>query len=125
MSHPLFAKDTGFVSRSVELDGVTYAYQVFVPSSWSADRQWPVIFFLHGAGERGDDLELVKKHGPPRLIAEGRQFPAIVVTAGTGGSYRIVTYYRIPTVGSRIRGAGQIFFHDHRMGRGRCKYECS
>ena len=36
--------------------------------------------FLHGSGERGDNLELVKKHGPPKLIAAGQNFPAIIVT---------------------------------------------
>ena len=31
-------------------------------------------------GERGDNLDLVKKHGPPKLIAAGKQFPFIVVS---------------------------------------------
>jgi len=31
----------------------------------------PLLIFLHGAGERGDNLELVKKHGPPKLIEAG------------------------------------------------------
>src|SRR5262245_15995773 len=43
-------------------------------------KQWPLILFLHGAGERGSDLELVKKHGPPKLIAAGKDIPAIVVS---------------------------------------------
>ncbi len=38
------------------------------------------MLFLHGAGERGDDLELVKKHGPPKLIEAGQDFPFIVVS---------------------------------------------
>ncbi len=29
---------------------------------------------------RGDDLDLVKKHGPPKLIGEGKDFPFIVVS---------------------------------------------
>jgi predicted peptidase len=40
---------------------------------------WPLLVFLHGAGERGDDLNLLKKHGPPKLIAAGKKFQAIVV----------------------------------------------
>ena len=35
---------------------------------------------MHGSGERGNDLDLVKKHGPPKLIEEGKQFPFIVVS---------------------------------------------
>ena len=31
-------------------------YLLFVPKGYGKDRmkKWPVIFFLHGAGERGD-----------------------------------------------------------------------
>ena len=39
-----------------------------------------MLLFLHGAGERGDDLELVKVHGPPKMIAQGRDFPFVVVS---------------------------------------------
>src|SRR5262249_55215941 len=43
-------------------------------------KDWPLLVFLHGSGERGDDLEKVRIHGPPKLIAEGKQFPFIVVS---------------------------------------------
>jgi predicted peptidase len=43
------------------------------------EQKWPLMLFLHGAGERGSDVNLVKKHGPPKLIAQGREFPFIVV----------------------------------------------
>lgn len=46
----------------------------------SGGREWPLIVFLHGAGERGSDLEKVKIHGPPRLVAEREDFPFIVVS---------------------------------------------
>jgi hypothetical protein len=36
--------------------------------------------FLHGSGERGDDIEKVKTHGPPKLVAGGKKFPFIVVS---------------------------------------------
>jgi predicted peptidase len=36
--------------------------------------------FLHGAGERGTDIELVKKHGIPRLVASGVDFPFLVAS---------------------------------------------
>jgi predicted peptidase len=54
---PLWARqpDTGFLNRTVVVDGVTYKYQVFVPSNWSKKVKWPVILFLHGYGEEGDD----------------------------------------------------------------------
>lgn len=36
--------------------------------------------FLHGAGERGDNLDLVKLHGPPKLIEQGKKFEFIIVS---------------------------------------------
>lgn len=39
-----------------------------------------MLVFLHGAGERGDDIELIKKHGPPKLIEAGQDFPFIIVS---------------------------------------------
>jgi len=40
----------------------------------------PLILFLHGAGERGDDLAKVKVHGPPKLVEKDPEFPFIVVS---------------------------------------------
>ena len=55
-------------------------YLLYLPPDYEEQESWPLLLFLHGKGERGDDLELVKKHGPPKLIAEGRDFPFIVVS---------------------------------------------
>ncbi len=60
---------------------VGYKYLLTLPEGYAADadKKWPLVVFLHGAGERGDNLELLKKHGPPKLIAAGKKFEAIVV----------------------------------------------
>jgi len=56
-------------------------YLLYLPAGYDADKKpWPLLVFLHGSGERGSDLENVKIHGPPKLIAEGKQFPFIVVS---------------------------------------------
>ncbi|TWU12534.1 Prolyl oligopeptidase family protein [Symmachiella macrocystis] len=55
-------------------------YLLYLPQDYDSQPNWPLMLFLHGAGERGDDLELVKMHGPPKLIAAGQQFPFIVVS---------------------------------------------
>ncbi len=44
-----------FEPRVVVVDDVAYRYQLWRPPGWSADREWPIVLFLHGAGERGDD----------------------------------------------------------------------
>ena len=38
------------------------------------------MLFLHGAGERGKDVEMVKRHGPPKIVGRRRAFPFIVVS---------------------------------------------
>ena len=61
---------------------VHYPYLLSLPEGYAADPQkkWPLIVFLHGAGERGDNLDLLMKHGPPKLIGAGQKFPAVVVS---------------------------------------------
>lgn len=60
-------------------------YLLYLPKDYASDttKQWPLVLFLHGSGESGDDLQKVAAHGPPRLIREGRQFPFIVVSPQT------------------------------------------
>ena len=56
-------------------------YLLYLPPAYgSSDNEWPLLLFLHGAGERGDDLELVKVHGPPKMIAQGKDFPFVVIS---------------------------------------------
>jgi predicted peptidase len=55
-------------------------YLLYLPDDYDAKDAWPLVVFLHGAGERGDDLEKVKVHGPPKLIEQGKAFPAIVIS---------------------------------------------
>ncbi len=64
---------------------LTCRYLLALPAGYDADtaKNWPLIVFLHGAGERGDDLELLKKHGPPKLLAQGRDLGAIVASPQT------------------------------------------
>ena len=55
-------------------------YLLCLPEEYDQKESWPLLIFLHGSGERGTDLHLVKKHGPPKLIEAGKQFPFIVVS---------------------------------------------
>ena len=56
-------------------------YLLYQPPTYeTGDDNWPLLLFLHGAGERGDDLELVKVHGPPKMIAQGMDFPFVVIS---------------------------------------------
>ena len=55
-------------------------YLLYLPDGYDSQDSWPLLLFLHGSGERGDDLNLVTIHGPPKLIKEGQDFPFIVVS---------------------------------------------
>ena len=61
---------------------VHYRYLLSKPEAYEADtaKKWPLVLFLHGSGERGTDLEMLKKHGPPKLIDAGQKFPAVVAS---------------------------------------------
>ena len=72
--------DTGFLNRITVMDGVTYKYQVFVPSNWNKKVKWPVILFLHGYGEEGDDGLLQTQVGLPAAIRmHADRYPFVVV----------------------------------------------
>ncbi|WP_215617723.1 carboxylesterase family protein [Leptothoe kymatousa] len=47
--------ETGFLDRTLTLDGTEYAYQVYVPRNYEAAGEWPAVLFLHGADEYGDE----------------------------------------------------------------------
>jgi predicted peptidase len=61
---------------------VTLNYLLYLPKEYGDDKskRWPLILFLHGAGERGSDLNKVKALGPPKLVAEGKEMPFIIVS---------------------------------------------
>src|SRR5687768_5426743 len=58
----------------------TLRYLLYLPAEYdkAKDTSWPLVLFLHGSGERGDDIERVKIHGPPKLVAGGKQFPFVL-----------------------------------------------
>lgn len=58
-----------------ELQGLVTTPTGFDP----AKERLPVILFLHGAGERGKDLELVKVHGIPKLFGADPDYHALRV----------------------------------------------
>lgn len=70
----------GFHERVLKEDGEKHEYVVFVPNDYTPDRRWPLILFLHGAGERGDDNRLQLQVGLGPFVKERAEtFPYIVV----------------------------------------------
>lgn len=77
---PLVQKPQHFTFKktlTAELD-----YLLFLPKGYSATsgKRWPLMLFLHGAGERGNDVAKVTVHGPPKIVERDPNFPFILVS---------------------------------------------
>jgi predicted esterase len=61
---------------------IPYQKLVRLPDGYeqSGNKKWPLILFLHGSGERGDDLAILKPWGPASYADQGHPLPFIVVT---------------------------------------------
>jgi predicted peptidase len=74
------AVETGFINAKVEADGKSMPYVVWVPRSYTDRQEWPVILFLHGAGERGEDGFAQVRQGIGEQVWEHpERFPCLVV----------------------------------------------
>lgn len=51
-------------------------YEVFYPDEYTG---LPLLVYLHGAGERGENLSHVYRHAIPQMIQEGQEIPAVVL----------------------------------------------
>ena len=62
-------------------DGHTLPYRLLYPKNYDKTKKYPVILFLHGAGERGNDNEKQLTHGAKLFLNEQNreQYPAFVI----------------------------------------------
>jgi predicted peptidase len=66
--------------RQTEHEHAGVRYLRHLPAAYESRPDWPVILFLHGAGERGRDLDLVLREGLPRILESLPDFPFVVVS---------------------------------------------
>lgn len=64
--------ETGFLNRSMVVDGTEYLYQIYVPREFNPAIKWPIILSLHGGGEYGNDGIRPTAGGVANII---RRFP--------------------------------------------------
>lgn len=57
----------------------TLNYRILYPVDFSEEKEYPVVLFLHGAGERGDNNESHLTHGGQLFLENREEFPAIVI----------------------------------------------
>lgn len=66
---------------NVNLEGQDFPYLLLEPEKVEANKKYPLVLFLHGAGERGSDNRAQWKHFPERMAAEAyrKQFPCFLL----------------------------------------------
>ncbi|MFD0939313.1 carboxylesterase family protein [Pedobacter boryungensis] len=59
----------------------TLKYRILYPENFDATKKYPVVFFLHGSGERGNDNEKQLTHGGKLFLTDEfrKNYPAIVI----------------------------------------------
>ena len=76
------SKQTAQLLARNKAEKIKVNYLLYLPDEYKArsSKRWPLIFFLHGMGERGSDPWQVKVHGPPKVAEKMTNFPFIVVS---------------------------------------------
>ena len=77
-----FAQQRKMALEVTNENEIDLKYLFFLPQDYYSDKntRWPLILFLHGMGERGTDLELVKIHGIPKIVKTQKGFPFIAIS---------------------------------------------
>jgi predicted peptidase len=74
------ARRSAFLERRVTLNNREYRYRVWLPAHYTKLHHWPVVLYLHGSGERGDDdVRQLESGLPPALEKFGQRYKCVVV----------------------------------------------
>ena len=65
----------------VSAEGQSIKYRLLTPQDMSAKKKYPLVIFLHGAGERGDDNNSQLRHGSQMFLnpVVQEKYPAYVI----------------------------------------------
>jgi predicted peptidase len=70
----LFVSSLCFGQQTAKVTPAGTKYLEYLPSDYATSgKNYPLLIFLHGLGERGSDLNKVKVNGPPKLIEQGNK----------------------------------------------------
>lgn len=76
------AQDSSLYKKEIFVSGNdTLPYRILLPLNYDASKKYPLILFLHGAGERGNDNEKQLVHGSSLFLQDStrEKYPAIVL----------------------------------------------
>tara|TARA_R110001583_G_scaffold145096_1_gene297122 strand:+ start:65690 stop:66484 length:795 start_codon:yes stop_codon:yes gene_type:complete len=82
ISTVLFSQENSLFKKKQFVQNLdTLNYRVLFPKNFSKEKKYPVVLFLHGSGERGNDNELQLTHGSSLFLQKNTRenFPAIVL----------------------------------------------
>ncbi|NMM47226.1 PKD domain-containing protein [Marinigracilibium pacificum] len=69
-----------YTSKTVA-PGESFGYWQYLPENYTnSGEKVPLVIFLHGMGEKGSDLNLVLRNGPPKMVKNGRNFPFVLIS---------------------------------------------
>ncbi|MEM6697660.1 MAG: alpha/beta hydrolase fold domain-containing protein [Bacteroidota bacterium] len=78
-----FAQDFSLFKKQIyqNENGNALPYRILYPADYDKSKSYPLLLFLHGAGERGDDNEAQLVHGAKLFLdtANRKKYPAIIV----------------------------------------------
>ncbi len=58
-----------------------YDYLLYLPKDYAENNhKYPLLIYLHGGGQKGNDLNKLKAYGPPYLVDKGRNYPFIIAS---------------------------------------------
>lgn len=60
-------------------DKDTLLYRILYPKNFDKNEKYPLVLFLHGAGERGDDNNAQLANGAQLFLEKIEEFPAVVI----------------------------------------------
>ena len=66
-------------ARVTVVNSARLPYLAITPAAFKTQSRWPLIVFLHGGDQSGNDLELLKLNGPPKYALTNPGFPFVVV----------------------------------------------
>lgn len=70
----------GFLAETIHIGDADYPYVLYVPRDYQPETRWPLIVFLHGAGECGTDGLLQLAAGlPPAIVKRPGNWPFLVL----------------------------------------------